>query len=376
MLQNNQYLIISQSGRALARSAKQAGIDTHVIDLFADDDTKESTLSNHLINSFSMAQDQKTLLQLVNNYLADKPELGIVIGSGFEDKLDMLMQLQQISSVLGNYYHVVKQVKNPITLRETLQKFSLPYPNYIDRDPGVSKGTFLLKEIGGCGGSHVKVYKKSMAIRGSHYLESFLEGKNYSATFIANGESCYLLGFNETWTCSGNRNFTFAGAASNASLPARLGQQVTEAVKHLATLFKLRGLCGLDFIIQKTGQYAILEINPRPTATFELYDDQGSLFKQHLAALNGHKIRKKEMPIRQGLSRALGILYAGKNIVVPPMKWLDWVTDRPNPGRLITRGMPVCTVHATGVGIENTKQQLMCRLAEQKKLLGFALDAA
>ena len=52
MSRNNQFLIISQSGRALAASAKRAGIDTHVIDFFADEDTVESTLSNHSVTGF------------------------------------------------------------------------------------------------------------------------------------------------------------------------------------------------------------------------------------------------------------------------------------------------------------------------------------
>jgi predicted ATP-grasp superfamily ATP-dependent carboligase len=85
MPQNNQYLIISQSGRALAASAKRAGIDTHVIDLFADEDTAENTLSNTSVTGFSGGNNAETLIELVAEYANNNPALCVVIGSGFEE---------------------------------------------------------------------------------------------------------------------------------------------------------------------------------------------------------------------------------------------------------------------------------------------------
>lgn len=371
MSHNNPCLIIAQSCRALAHSAKLAGIDTHAIDLFADQDTREDTRSSYMLNNFSIDQDR--LIRLVRDYVAKEPKLRIIIGSGFEDQPNILRQLQQISPNFGNHYDTVKQVKHPPTLAKSLQTLLLPYPEYHANSASVSQGIFLIKIAGKYGGSHVQIYKPGMVIPKQAYLQRFVTGRNYSATFIANGISCYLLGFNETWTRSKNIDFTFAGAASNAFLPARLCHQITNAIKRLVTLFKLKGLCGLDFIVQNTGRYAILEINPRPTATFELYQDQSNnLFKQHIAALSGQLI-KPEIAVRQTtLSKALAILYASKNMVMPHIQWPEWVTDKPDHGKLIARDMPICTVHATGSNIARAKQKLMNRLDEQRQLLGLS----
>ena len=97
------------------------------------------------------------------------------------------------------------------------------------------------------------------------YLQALIKGNNYSATFLADGESFHVLGFNETWVCEENRDFTFAGAVTNVNLSKELCQQVTEAVRQLVASFNLKGLCSLDFIVEETGRYSILELNPRPT---------------------------------------------------------------------------------------------------------------
>jgi predicted ATP-grasp superfamily ATP-dependent carboligase len=129
----------------------------------------------------------------------------------------------------------------------------------------------------------------------------------------------------------------------------------------------------MDFIVEESGKYSILEVNPRPTATFELYETDRSLFTQHLAAFQG-KITEPELD--ETGSRALGLLYAGKSITIPRLDWPDWVTDRPQAGKQITTGEPVCTVHAEGLAVEDVKQQLKTRLANLRESFGFTVEAA
>ena len=78
----------------------------------------------------------------------------------------------------------------------------------------------------------------------------------------------------------------------------------------------------------------------------------------------------------QNLSRALGLLYAGKSITIPRLDWPEWVTDRPQAGKQITIGEPVCTVHAEGLAVEDVKQQLKTRLANLRESFGFKVEAA
>ena len=373
MSRNNQYLIISQSGRALAVSAKHAGIGTHVIDLFADEDTAENTLSNTSVTGFSGGSNPETLFELVTEYESNNANLNLVIGSGFEECPEILRQLEQQFSVIGNHSSIIRQLKDPSIFFKKLEQLALPYPEYITDLTQDFSGDFLIKTMGGAGGGHIRHYKNDSSLTSTSFLQAVLRGKNYSATFIADGQSTHVLGFNETWVCKENSDFTFAGAVSNVNLSNELRQQVTDAIRRIVVLFKLKGLCGLDFIVEESGKYSILEVNPRPTATFELYEIQGSLFTQHIAAFQG-KMTASESD--QSLSRALGLLYAGKSITIPRLDWPDWVTDRPQKGKQITLGEPVCTVHAEGFDVEDVKQQLKTRLANLRESFGFTVDAA
>ena len=370
MLQNNQYLIISQSGRALAASAKLAGIGVHVIDIFLDEDTVEYSLSNYSVTGFSGGNNSDALIDILDEYINDHPALCIIIGSGFEDNLDLLAVLEQRYTVIANHSSVIKQVKYPEIFFKKLGQLSLPYPEYFSNRQGLSKNIFLKKNVGGAGGGHISKYKKGLDLTSNNYLQAYLKGKSYSATFLADGKSFYVLGFNETWVCKGNSDFTFAGAVSNADLSDELCQQITDAIRQLVSLFQLQGLCGLDFIVEETGQYSILEVNPRPTATFELYETHEGLLAQHIAAFH-ERVAGPELD--QSLSRALGLLYAEKSITIPRLDWPTWVTDRPGPGKTIAQGEPVCTVHAVGSNAKKARDQLIKRLALQRESLGLSV---
>jgi len=381
MPRNSHFLIISQSGRALAASAKRAGIDTHVIDLFADEDTYEVTLSNHSVTGFSGGNNAEALIEIVAEYTSNNPDLHIVIGSGFEECPELLAELEQRFSVIGNHSSVVSQVKDPSFFFKRLGELALPCPGFFtNKDkPAESKKGILKKTIGGAGGGHVRHYKQGMTLDSTCYLQVFLQGKNYSVTFLADGNLFHVLGFNETWVCNENGDFTFAGAVSNANLSNELCLQVTDAIRQLVPSFNLKGLCSLDFIVEETGQYSILELNPRPTATFELYEDKESLFVQHLAAFNGTMPEPEaysDHELGQGLSRALRVLYARKNFTIPRLQWPGWVNDRPKPGKAIASGEPICTICAAANSSGVAKAILKQRETMLKKLLGSASIAA
>lgn len=366
MPQNNQYLIISQSARALATLAKRAGVDTHGIDLFADEDTMENTLSTRSVVGFNGGNNARILIKIIAEYASNNANLHLVIGSGLEACPRLLTQLAHRFSVIGNHAHIVRQLKDPAIFFHRLEKLALPYPEYRINITQAPRGKFLIKTRAAAGGAHIRHYKNTASLSPENYLQALLKGKSYSATFITNGESLRIFGFNETWVCQEDTDFSFAGVASNAKLPSKLCQQITDAIQKLITSFKIKGLCSLDFIVDESGQYAILEVNPRPTASFELYATQENLFLHHIAAFEGKLTQTKP---DQNQSRGLKLLYAKKNITVPCLDWPKWVTDKPKAGKHIAKGAPICTVHAEGLNVKNVKQQLNTRRNILRELL-------
>lgn len=342
-----------------------------MIDLFGDQDVADNSLSYHVLGSFTDSRNIATLLRIIKDYARNYDCLRIVTGSGFENNPDLLAYLQQQYSVLGNDANVVRQIKNPNVFFKKLNEVSLPYPgSRINPD---ADNIILLKEIGATGGQHIRIYDNKMAVPKNAYLQTLLPGESYSATFVADAESFYLLGFNQTWIRSKGHNFSFAGAISGVQFPEKLHHKINQAIQHLVQQFKLRGLCGMDFIVQGEEHYFILEINPRLTATFEFYDHQQSLLIQHLATLNGKlindELNKIDHRSAHHIHRGLAILYADRDIIMPDLCWPHWVTDRPYPGTKIAVDMPVCTVHAEGTSVQDVRYQLMVKLKHQQEQL-------
>jgi predicted ATP-grasp superfamily ATP-dependent carboligase len=101
----------------------------------------------------------------------------------------------------------------------------------------------------------------------------------------------------------------------------------------------------MDFILQGD-RWLVLELNPRPTATLELYDPDYSLglFRWHLRACRGELPETAAAP---RATRAHAVVYAGAPCRADAgVSFPRWCRDVPMPGTRFERGEPVCTVHA------------------------------
>src|SRR5262249_39058348 len=116
------------------------------------------------------------------------------------------------------------------------------------------------------------------------------------------------------------------------------------------------GLVSFDFL-NTNGVPCLLEINPRPGATIDVFDDaNGSLFKAHLAAGQGRPISLSP----PAAARAMGVLYADRGPLTPGgVSWPAWSADRPLPGTRIPPYRPVATVF--GQGADATAAEWNCR---------------
>jgi predicted ATP-grasp superfamily ATP-dependent carboligase len=169
-----------------------------------------------------------------------------------------------------------------------------------------------------------------------------------------------VLGFNRQWTAPRpGRPFLYGGAVGGVTLRPGLRREIEGALDALVAETGLLGLNGLDFI-QRRGSWLALELNPRPTATFELYDPDypGGLFRWHLRACAG------ELPVRPAAPRAVrahAVVHAGAASAAR-MRFPHWCRDLPMPGTRFLPGDPVCTVHASGSDVARTMALLHRRL--------------
>lgn len=115
---------------------------------------------------------------------------------------------------------------------------------------------------------------------------------------------------------------------------------------------------GIDFVVNGS-DWSLLELNPRPTATLELWDahPMPALFDLHVQSCLGR------LPVtlpKPEASRAVAVAYAGETLRVPAgFPWPDWSADLPRMDTLLEPGDPVCTVHATAADANAAEQQAL-----------------
>lgn len=364
-------LIAALSGRALAAAARRGGHIPLVADLFADDDTAGLAaglrrVRGDLASGFDAAGLLQALADLASE--ARLPPAGMVYGAGFEDRPDLLRRIAARWPLLGNAPETVEAVKRPQTLAAALSSLAIPHPAVSLDRPGRLAG-WLAKRAGGAGGCHI-----GGAGGERTYYQRKVRGRSVSALFLAHRGGADIIGFSEQWTSpSAAAPFRFGGAARPAALGAATEQALRDAARKAAIRFGLRGLNSADFILGE-GEWWLIEINPRPGATLDLFDDaEGALFRAHLAAVKGEAREMLPSPIN---AAALEIVYAPRPIPsMPRLDWPDWIADRPPPGAAIPGDAPCWTVLASAKTAGQARRLCRSRALQSLAAIGSSQEA-
>ena len=358
-------LIAAASGRALAAGARRAGYIPLVVDGFGDEDTLADA-GRHIRVDFARPIDGERLISALQT-LADGCDCaGIVCGSGFEDRIDLLGTIGKRWPLLGNPPDTIARAKDPLDFAATCRAANIPHPE-TSLVPPVDLTGWLIKRIGGAGGWHVGSADKSEA-RNDIYFQRRVKGQAISAMLLGDGSSALVLGLSAQWTAPTPRYpFRYGGAVRPAPLPTDVRQAMFDAVGRLVAVMPLVGLNSADFVVDGDA-IQLLEVNPRPGATFDLFEPEGaSLFALHVDACRGNL--PLSVPSHRG-AMAGAIVYAKRNIAaVPALNWPEWTADRPPAGTRIEIEQPVCSVFGRGETAIEAKQLVEQRSADMHALL-------
>ena len=361
-------LIAAVSARALAQAARRAGTIPLVADFFADQDTETlchacSKVAADIRHGF----EGDSLLQALDALAAAAPSplLGVVYGAGFEDRPELLSQLASRWPLLGNDAPTVARLKDPAAFFGTLERIGVACP-LTRTTPPKSMSGWLCKKRGGAGGSHVG--RNAFGAQDRYYQQR-LNGRAISALFVGDGARAEVIGFSEQWTAPRRgAAFRYGGAVQPATLPQAQAEEMARSVDRVTHAFGIRGLASADFIVNAEGAF-LLEINPRPGATLDVFDrDDAPLLGAHLDAVLHQKL-PNFAPSEDASAGA--IVYAPERLTIPPaMAWPDWAADRPKPGERIDKERPICTLAARASTPEDAKRLVEARTATILATLG------
>ena len=368
-----ELLIVALSGRALAASAARAGYGVTVLDLFDDIDTSAfATTSIKVPGSLRHGFDAEALIACARQ--GAPADAGLVYGSGLEDRPELLGRLAASRRLFGNPPEVLGMVKDPTAFFALLDDLAIPHPETRMDAPG-DELDWLSKRTGAAGGGHIRKALDAGSMDGRYYQRR-VEGRAVSALFVADGKGARVLGFSEQWPAdaTGDTPYRFGGAVTPAPLSGELRRKIGGAVDDLAAAIGLVGLNSADVMV-RDGAFHMLEINPRPGATMDIFEGVTgpSLFELHIKACGGAipaDVAHTPAP------SALAIVYADGDLVIPPgFSWPSGTRDLPQAGSGIGAGEPVCTVLAEGADVEAARTGVLARADAVRAALTSDADA-
>lgn len=362
-------LIAAASGRALAASARRGGYAPLVADAFGDQDTLAVASAHMQVDLLNRPVDDEKLIGALGVLAGGQDPIGIVCGTGFEDRADLLARIAAHWRLLGNAPETVARLKDPLAFAAICRAADIPHPATSLTAPPDPSG-WLVKRAGGAGGQHIRSAGNGHAAPDGAYYQRRIDGVPVSALMLVTGRDVMMLGFSAQWSSPTPRKpFRYGGAVRPAPLADALRQAMTAALERLVAAIPLAGLNSADFLVDGE-TFQLLEVNPRPGATFDLFEpDDGSLFALHVDACNGRL--PGQVPAFEH-SAASAILYARRAIAaMPPLDWPDWAADRPANGSRVKAGGPLCTVFARA----STAAQARALVDARSEKLHAALDA-
>jgi uncharacterized protein len=346
----------------LAQAAQRSGFKPLVIDLWADQDTRSCAEDIQQIPSLA----QGHLLPAIAYFVRQYPVSCAVYGSGFEPFLDSLRRMGSRLTVLGNRPDVFARLQDKQAFFSLLKALHITYPDVSYHKPDQGE-RWLIKPVYGQGGEGVRASCGSEAIEASSYWQKYQEGKPHSVLFLADGKRSQIVGFNRQWTTSLNDKdeFIFSGIINNTDLTPEKKTQISGWVAGLVPELSLKGLNSMDFIQAGDSSY-VLEINPRPPASMQLYGSD--LFARHIKACQG------ELPDYQPVQvdfTAYQVVYAQQDTKIPEgFEWPEGVVDIPIPNTTISTGLPICSMIMYG----KEPQQVLEQLQKRQELITYQLE--
>lgn len=360
--------LIGATTRATADMARRAGLNVGCFDSYADFDLK---LQASFVHHLELENNTPKISPLDFKKIILKTPW--VYGGPLENSPEWLTQAQDGSNCWGNLATSNLSVRNIWTLAEQLRQsgFSIQCPQILKLHE-IPRQTrqWLMKPFAGTGGWEIQSGRKWLSRdrdsgSESHhgYWQKRIKGPTFGATIISDGRSAIVAGICRSQHGTPGRPFAYRG--STGPIRSRSVQlllpELTRLAHWLASKYQIQGLWNIDLVHdRRTGQWFLLEVNPRPSASMEVLELAAG---QSLFAIHRHVFTQDPGWIdaahrfTESLQRSKVIVH--KEVIycdqsrkfnkteLPKMETNLWNAERwadiPCPGSRVYQGYPLMT---------------------------------
>lgn len=376
MNQEARVLLFGASVRAAAFSAMRAGWQPWCADLFADADLRGRCPAMRLPGRYPDA-----FLDLA----ASAMQVPWAFTGGLENHPFLIRRIAAIRPLLGNGVDTLLRTRDPAFLAQVARRVGMPGPRTGMLTVPPTAGRWLIKPVAGSGGAGIRFWEPHSPLPTSaEYIQEFIDGVSSSAVFVANRRQARLLGvtqqlIGEEWLHA--PPFRYSGNIAPLSLPDRLCDALTALGMQLTAEAGLRGLFGVDGILQGERFWPV-EINPRYPASVEVLEYATGLraFAEHCRGCAGEAL--STVPVISGEVVGKAILWARQDLTFPhegpwmpllreppPVELLPPYADLPHAGEDIPAGRPILTLFARAANVAECIGALQKHAAETERAL-------
>ena len=260
----NHLIVAGASVRAAAWSALRSGFVPWAVDLFADLDLCRVAEAR----AVPAGDYPHGILRVLEN----APPAPWLFTGALENRPALVERLARKFPLWGNPPEVLRRVRSPFLLAQSLRQAGIPRPDVARTAPSSDdKRRWLCKPLRSAGGRGIHWLGSPKGC----YFQEWIDGVSCAAIYLGGAYgSSQLVGvtrqlIGETWLHAGP--FNYCGSVG----PLPLAEAQRNHYEHLApTLvrdFSLRGLFGVDCVV-KDGVPWPVEVNPRYTASVEILE--------------------------------------------------------------------------------------------------------
>ena len=298
-----------------------------------------------------------------------------MLGAGAE-KFSQLVESIPSLNLMGCSSNCIVHIQTPSRFFAALSELKIEYPDVSLQRPNRVDQPWLVKNPDSCGGMGVRKIDSVDTRPPGCYWQRELSGIVISALVITDSRDFHIVGINllESKQFSDELPYVHQGAIANYPIPAKINEKIDRYVKKIIDHFKLVGVFGVDMIYAGDVVY-LLEINPRISATYELYErlyPDLNLVDAHIRVCEGVALQECGCVFSKQDTKQLGnrIVFVEKDVAVARVvDWPDWLSDRPSEKQNINLGEPICTVFSDQGNYQRIQQTLLQRSQDAVDLL-------
>ena len=283
----------------------------------------------------------------------------IMMAGNLENYPDLWEALSFGREIFGSNANAIRAARQVGALSEITPPKGIKHPK-IKLDQGLfnklnmlifgnwDRKKYLSKPIASAGGMGIHFWEKGTSIGKDRYLQQYIPGTPIGTVFRADGWSVQLLGACETLvgeSAFGADNFNYVGNIGELQLSEKARAAISQIAVAMTQRHDLRGIFGIDFVMDFSGKLWPIEINPRYTASVEVLERS----KEFAAYDEVTSPRKKKDDEQPQITWGKALVRAKQDCITPDLFKIfpeKYIANIPQANTTICKGTPICTVFA------------------------------